>query len=501
MAQLKDTVVQGSLRVTDTTYTNDLIIAASKTKNYFLASPSAADGSPIFRAIDATDLPTASTSDFGIMKVGTGLGVSSGTVSITYGTAANTALQGNQTLFKLNGSNKSASTSTSIYAPTAAGTSGYILASQGSGAPNWIQKVPIANGGTNATTAADARANLSAAPYVQSIFYGTCDTAATTQLKQVILVNGEGFTLSAGVTVAVKFTYASAEKPMAIQFSTDNGTTYGTDKTLCTVSNSMMGDNTKINGWAAGAIVIFIYDGAKWIRSYWYNSNIIYESGGSTFNVVNGVSELKTFLIQMSKGVEYQGIATINCRNMPEYTYLLENVYTCILSCIQSVANTTTYESGTAILIPACDYAENYSLSSNYLHSYGIVVVSFKELTDTIDFQRLLYPGKNQTYNFTILPSDWLTDDEWCSYYNCNAYCQKDMPLLRDGLNYCQVIVGMDTRFENRSTFVDEQEAIASAYLQPIHAHRFNVENDAILLACHGEIPTINLHITVMIVG
>jgi hypothetical protein len=40
-------------------------------------------------------LPTASTSTTGIMKVGTGLSASSGTVSVSYGTAANTACQGN----------------------------------------------------------------------------------------------------------------------------------------------------------------------------------------------------------------------------------------------------------------------------------------------------------------------------------------------------------------------------------------------------------------------
>lgn len=40
---------------------------------------------------------------------------------------------------------------TTIYAPTSAGTSGYILKSSGSGAPTWLQKLPVANGGTGAT--------------------------------------------------------------------------------------------------------------------------------------------------------------------------------------------------------------------------------------------------------------------------------------------------------------------------------------------------------------
>ena len=47
------------------------------------------------RTVKIPELPTASTSTAGIMKVGTGLSASSGTVSVSYGTAANTACQGN----------------------------------------------------------------------------------------------------------------------------------------------------------------------------------------------------------------------------------------------------------------------------------------------------------------------------------------------------------------------------------------------------------------------
>lgn len=61
----------------------------------------------------------------------------------------------------LNGSSKSGATAT-FYAPTGAGTSGYVLRSTESGAPAWYQTLPIANGGTNATTAANALANLGA---------------------------------------------------------------------------------------------------------------------------------------------------------------------------------------------------------------------------------------------------------------------------------------------------------------------------------------------------
>ena len=50
--------------------------------------------------------------------------------------------------------------STSAYASTTAGTSGYLLQSNGTSAPSWLDIVPLANGGTGATTAAGARTAL-----------------------------------------------------------------------------------------------------------------------------------------------------------------------------------------------------------------------------------------------------------------------------------------------------------------------------------------------------
>lgn len=71
----------------------------------------------------------------------------------------------------LNGSAKGASTA-SFYAPTGAGTSGYILKSNGSGAPTWLQTLPIANGGTGATTAKAAATS----------FLGALETATATPI-------------------------------------------------------------------------------------------------------------------------------------------------------------------------------------------------------------------------------------------------------------------------------------------------------------------------------
>lgn len=56
---------------------------ATTTKNYVFAGPTSANGAPAFRALVAADLPAATTSAKGAIIVGSGLAVSSGTVSIS----------------------------------------------------------------------------------------------------------------------------------------------------------------------------------------------------------------------------------------------------------------------------------------------------------------------------------------------------------------------------------------------------------------------------------
>lgn len=55
MAQLKDTVITGSARVTDTTYTQDLVVSGTKTARYALIAPTS-DGAPTWRALTNADV-------------------------------------------------------------------------------------------------------------------------------------------------------------------------------------------------------------------------------------------------------------------------------------------------------------------------------------------------------------------------------------------------------------------------------------------------------------
>lgn len=109
MAQLKSTVVAGSLRVTDTTYTNDLVINATKTARYVLAAPTS-NGAPTFRALTNADVGLGNVEN---TKLSTWAGSSNIT---TLGTIA-----------------------TGTWNATA---------------------IAVAKGGTGATTAANARTNL-----------------------------------------------------------------------------------------------------------------------------------------------------------------------------------------------------------------------------------------------------------------------------------------------------------------------------------------------------
>lgn len=117
-------------------------------------------------------IAAATTSALGIVQVGTGLGVSSGTISVTYGTAASTALQGNQVLFKLNNGDKTASSAATFYAPTVGGTAGYPLIGAGTTtAPAWY-------GGTVFTGTAAAS--------WKTDFNGTTDATSTTAAAVVM---------------------------------------------------------------------------------------------------------------------------------------------------------------------------------------------------------------------------------------------------------------------------------------------------------------------------
>ena len=90
---IDNTVIGGNIAAAATFTT--ISLTSTQSANTFLAAPSSGSGAPSWRSIAAADLPLATTSVRGSVIVGIGLGVSAGTVSVSYGTIANTSVQGN----------------------------------------------------------------------------------------------------------------------------------------------------------------------------------------------------------------------------------------------------------------------------------------------------------------------------------------------------------------------------------------------------------------------
>ncbi len=127
----------------------------------------------------------------------------------------------------------------SFYAPTTAGTSGYVLTSNGSGAPTW----QAVSGGSSAA-------------------YAVCNTQDDYALTATITSSGT-FELTTGANVFVSFTYARPMYPESSNLTLNVNSTG--DKTIRFANTSL--DSTETVSpitWTAGEVVEFVYDGTYW---------------------------------------------------------------------------------------------------------------------------------------------------------------------------------------------------------------------------------------------
>ena len=127
---------------------------------------------------------------------GTGLTVNADDVAVNYGTGAGTATQGNDTRLPPapSGAGKLAYDTGAAYAATAAGTTTQVLHGA-AGAPTWAAvsltadvtgTLPLANGGTNATTANGALVSFNIATAGTSGTVTTTDATETTLLSYTV---------------------------------------------------------------------------------------------------------------------------------------------------------------------------------------------------------------------------------------------------------------------------------------------------------------------------
>lgn len=165
----------------------------------------------------------------------------------------------NSLTLTMNGSatsyNGASSASKSWYAPTSAGTSGYEMVSNGSGAPVW--KPPS---------------------------YAVCSTSGNTAVKTVSISN---FKLTTGVRVLVKFTYEHTSSTAA----TLNVNSTGAKNIVvhCGTDNIFVKDYFS---WLAGETVELVYDGSYWVA---IASDMRFITGAQSATVVIGTTKTQGF--------------------------------------------------------------------------------------------------------------------------------------------------------------------------------------------------------------
>lgn len=104
--------------------------------------------------------------------------------------------------------------------------------------------------------------------------YGVCTTAADVAAKTVDIA---GFQLKTGAAIAVKFNNANSVASPTLNVSGTGAypiRRYGT---------TAVSTGTTTSGWIAGAIQVFIFDGAAWVRDYWNNTTYSNASLGSGY--------------------------------------------------------------------------------------------------------------------------------------------------------------------------------------------------------------------------
>ena len=111
------------------------------------------------------------------------------------------------------------------------------------------------------------------------IFRATCSTAAATAAKVATLqTSNKNFSLSAGVRVAVTFTYGNSATTPTLRV---DGSATGTAKTIAIASSATAkttGNGTTYNTWGPYETVLFTYDGTYWVN------------GGSSRSIYNAYS-------------------------------------------------------------------------------------------------------------------------------------------------------------------------------------------------------------------
>ena len=95
-------------------------------------------------------------------------------------------------------------------------------------------------------------------------FYGTCDTAAASQVKVVTLQNADGFALRVGTVIRVKFTYTNSYNATSSATVQLNVNSTGAKNIVGGASAVATGTNATYFG-RAGYVNTYVYNGSQWV--------------------------------------------------------------------------------------------------------------------------------------------------------------------------------------------------------------------------------------------
>lgn len=127
---------------------------------------------------------------------------------------------------------------------------------------------------------------------IASTAYGECTTASGTDAKVVSI---DGFKYIEGVTIHVKFKYANTAANPTLNVNSEGAKAIVlSGATADGVTAVAAGTNNETDGWPAGAVIAFTYDGTNWVRDRGFNTNTTYVFDGTYNSSTNKVATVST---------------------------------------------------------------------------------------------------------------------------------------------------------------------------------------------------------------
>lgn len=239
--------------------------------------------------------------------------------------------------------------------------------------------------------------------------YGVCSSLATYTTKTVTVDN---FSLVEGARVIVKFTNANSASSPKLNVNSTGAIPimrYGT---------TAAGSNTTTNGWEAGAVLAFTYDGTNWVQDYWYNTTYTNASLGQGYGTCYTSSSTAEKTVSMSNYEDKTGgVVSI------KFTYSVDAGATLN---INSQGAMDIYYKGSAIVddvIKGGDIATFICSGSTYhLISVDRWFEDIAELQANDRRVRQMPTSTNGNFRLLLTPSSQSADTTAYTYFDNDVY-------------------------------------------------------------------------------